>query len=231
MTGNDVFQGFWRDVCLAAALAGTLTASSCASLTNGDATLTADPSANHPIAVTPSFVSLKLPVSNPPGALMPDDEMRLDNFVAAYLARGNGSMSIFAPAGADSSAVIRYLGERLAAMGVARDRILVGTRDAANVDGRVELRYITYVARTDACGDWSKNAGDTASNLPMPDFGCANQHNLAAMVADPRDLVAPRPMGAADAARRAVVMGNYEQGQPTAAQKTQDQSGAISSIK
>ncbi|MDE2353089.1 MAG: CpaD family pilus assembly protein [Alphaproteobacteria bacterium] len=231
MTGNDIFQGFWRDVCLAAALAGALTASSCASLSNDDATLTADPQVNHPITVTPSFVSLKLPVSNPPGALMPDDEMRLDNFVAAYLAHGNGSISIFAPGGADSSAAISYFGEKLAAMGVARDRILVGTHDAGDGDGRVELRYITYVAHTDACGDWSKNAGDTASNLPMPDLGCANQSNLAAMVADPRDLAAPSPMGAADATRRSVVMGNYEQGQPTSAQKTPDQSAAISSVK
>lgn len=231
MTGNDVFQGFWRDVCLAAALAGALTASSCASLSNDDATLTADPQVNHPITVTPSFVSLKLPVSNPPGALMPDDEMRLDGFVAAYLAHGNGSISLLAPAGAGSNAIIGYLGEKLAAMGVPRDRILVGTRDTGDGDGRVELRYITYAAHTDPCGDWSKNAGDTASNLPMPNLGCANQHNLAVMVADPRDLVAPRPMGAADATRRAVVMGNYEQGQPTAAQKTPDQSAAISTVK
>ena len=231
MTGHDVIRDFWRDACLAAALAAALTASSCASPTNDDATLTADPDVNHAITVAPSFISLRLPVANPPGTLMPDDEMRLDSFVATYLTHGNGSISVLAPAGADSSAVISYLGEKLAAMGVPRDRILVGTRDAGDGDGRVELRYITYVAHTGACGDWSKNAGDTASNLPMPDFGCANQHNLAAMAADPRDLVAPRPMGAADATRRAVVLGNYEQGQPTAAQKTQDQSAAISSVK
>ena len=231
MTGHDVNRGFWRDVCLAAALTAALTASSCASLTNDDATLTDDPNVNHAITVAPSFVSLKLPVPNPPGALMPDDEMRLDSFVATYLAHGNGSISLLAPAGGNSSAVISSLGEKLAAMGVPRDRILVGTRDAETGDERVELRYITYVAHTDACGDWSKNAGDTASNLPMPDFGCANQHNLAAMAADSRDLVAPRPMGAADATRRTVVMGNYEQGKPTAAEKTQDQSAAISSVK
>ena len=74
------------------------------------------------------------------------------------------------------------------------------------------------------CGDWSRNAGDTASNLPMPNFGCASQHNLAAMVTDPRDLVSPRAMGPSDAARREIVMQAYQAGKPTAATKTADQS-------
>jgi pilus assembly protein CpaD len=56
------------------------------------------------------------------------------------------------------------------------------------------------------------------------------QHNIAAMVSDPRDLVAPRPMTAADSLRRATVTSNYEKGTPTAAQQTQQQSGAVSDI-
>jgi pilus assembly protein CpaD len=56
------------------------------------------------------------------------------------------------------------------------------------------------------------------------------QHNIAAMVADPRDLVAPRPMGDADAKRRETVMTQYQLGLPTASQKTQDQSGKVSDV-
>ena len=54
----------------------------------------------------------------------------------------------------------------------------------------------------------------------MPDFGCANQHNLAAMVADPRDLDQSRRLDdAPDAARRAAVIGHYERGEPSQATK------------
>jgi pilus assembly protein CpaD len=49
------------------------------------------------------------------------------------------------------------------------------------------------------------------------------------MVADPRDLVAPRGMDAGDATRRETVVGTYEKAQSTAAQKGPDQSGAVSS--
>jgi hypothetical protein len=37
-------------------------------------------------------------------------------------------------------------------------------------------------------------------------------------------------MGPADANRREAVVGKYEQGQPTAAQQTQKQSGAVSDV-
>lgn len=229
MTRSEFFREVSLAAALAAALAAVLTASSCASPVN-DGSITADPERNHPIAVAPSFTSLKLSFAAPSSSLMPDDEARFAGFVRTYLAYGNGSISISAPKGTESSGAIRYFGERLAAMGVPPARILVGTYDAPEGDGRVELGYITYSAHTDACGDWSKNAGDTASNLPMPNFGCATQHNLAAMVSDPRDLAEPRELGPADAMRRSTVIGNYEKGQTTAAQKTADQSGAVSAM-
>jgi pilus assembly protein CpaD len=111
-------------------------------------------------------------------------------------------------------------------MGVSRSRILVGEHDGAGV----ELNFIEYAAHTDECGDWSVNAGDTASNLPMPNFGCATQHNIAVQVADPRDLVAPRTMDQADAKRRAVITDKYQKGSVTAAEKTAEQSAAVADV-
>ena len=40
-------------------------------------------------------------------------------------------------------------------------------------------------------------------------FGCAQQQNLAAMVANPADLVRPQPMTPADGGRRADVIKKY----------------------
>lgn len=219
-----------RAAALVAAFAAVLTASSCASPVN-KATDSVDPEQNHPITVAPTFKDLKLSFATPAAGLTPEDDARFTQFVQRYLAFGNGSISISAPKRPDSSAAIRYFGERLAGMGVPRDHILVGTRDLVDGDARIELGFITYDARTAPCGDWSHNAADTSSNMTMPNFGCATQHNLAAMVADPRDLVAPRALGPADATRRAVVMQNYEKGAPTASQKTADQSSNVSGVQ
>lgn len=217
------------NVLRAVSVAAVLLAGSCAAPTN-DATVFADGMRNHPITVAPHYQSIHLAFSDSSAGLSPEDGTQFASFVEQYLTRGDGAISISAPRGPNSAAAIAYFGEQLARMGVPRPRILVGTHDAGSGDGRVEIGYIVYGARTDTCGNWTQDAGDTADNLPMPDFGCSVQHNIAAMVADPRDLVAPRGMDAGDATRRETVVGTYEKAQATAAQKSPDQSAAVSSV-
>ncbi len=209
-----------------AAIGAVLLAGSCAS--PSDDYSKADPTVNHPIAVVPSFSSIKLSFSAPEAGLLPDDAARLDGFVADYLSRGSGSISVSAPAGADSTAALSYFGARLFAMGVPRSRIIVGTHDGA--DARVEIGFIAYATRTDTCGDWSDNVAKTYDNRTSKNFGCSVQQNIAAQVADPRDLIEMRPTDPSDAARRSAVIDNYEKGKVTASDKSKDQSGAVSEL-
>ena len=211
-----------------ASLFAVLAAGSCAAPTNSNDGLFDDPVVNHPIQVQPTYHTLKVSFSAPDAGLMPEDAQHFDAFVADFMQHGNGSISISAPAGADADAAITYFGERLANAGVPRDRILVGTR--AGGDGKVELGYIGYAATTASCGDWSSNEGDTAANRVSANFGCSVQQNIAAQVADPRDLIAPQPLGPGDASRRAVDYDNYKNGKPTGATQTPDQSAAISDV-
>ncbi|MEI9990715.1 MAG: CpaD family pilus assembly protein [Rhizomicrobium sp.] len=218
-----------NDFLKAMALLAVLAAGSCANpLSSYDPNLTDDPAINHPILVQPNYHAIRLPFSAPQAGLMPDDTQHFDAFVAAYLQHGNGAISISAPEGGQSQYAISYFAERLASAGVPRERILVGT--AASNDGKVELGYIGYDATTAPCGNFPDNLGNTAENKISPNLGCAIQHNFAAQIADPRDLVAPEPMGPGDAARRATVYGNYKDGKPTGAALTQDQSGAVADV-
>jgi pilus assembly protein CpaD len=211
----------------AASVAAVMLVGSCSAPSEDPPTVFADGAVNHPITVEPSYQSIKVGYS---GDLSPDDAGRFTAFVQDYLTRGNGAITVSAPAGPGSNAAITYFGEQLAALGVPRARILVGTHDAVGADERIEIGFVSYMAHTDSCGDWSQDVAATETNLPPINFGCAVQHNIAAMVADPRDLVAPRPMGDADAKRRETVMTQYQQGLPTAAQKTVDQSGKVSNV-
>ena len=69
-----------------------------------------------------------------------------------------------------------------------------------------------------------------------PNFGCSVQHNIAAMVADPRDLLGPRAHGCRPMRRAApTVMDHYEKGEVTqadkhTADKATEQSGAASDV-
>ena len=210
-------------------VAAVLLAGSCAAPSN-DGSVFEDGMRNHPITVAPHYETVRVAFSDASAGLSHEDGTKLAGFVEDYLTRGDGAISVSAPSGPDSSAALSYFGEQLAHMGVPRPRILVGTHDASNGDTRVEIGYIVYDAKTDPCGNWSQDAGDTAANLPLPDFGCSVQHNVAAMVSDPRDLMTPRGMGPGDATRRETVIGTYEKAQSTASQKSQDQNATLSQV-
>jgi type IV pilus biogenesis protein CpaD/CtpE len=57
-------------------------------------------------------------------------------------------------------------------------------------------------AHVKPCGDWTEDAGANSTNEQMPNLGCAVQTNIAAMVAKPKHIIKPHPMGPATAASR-----------------------------
>jgi pilus assembly protein CpaD len=203
----------------AVALASILIAGSCAAGGNGESSIAEDAAVNHPILVEPGYRELKVQFAGGTDGMNTDDAVKFDAFLADYRAHGNGSLGISVAQGPASRATINYFGERAAATGISRDRILVSTHDAANGDQRVDVSYIAYSARTEPCGDWSENLAYSADNLTPKNFGCAVQQNIAAMVADPRDLLGPQPAGPVDTARRATVMEHYEKGEVSQAVK------------
>jgi pilus assembly protein CpaD len=217
------------NIIRAGALGAILMAGSCA-VQNDGSTIAEDGSVNHPIAVEPSYREIKLHFAGGTDGISADDAVRFDNFLADYRAHGNGSLGVSVPNGPPSHAAITFFAERAAETGISRDKILVSTHDVANDDFRIDISYITYSAKTDECGDWSENLAFSMDNQTPKNFGCSVQHNIAAMVADPRDLLGPRRFDPADANRAATVIDAYEQGKITSAQKSADQSGAVSDV-
>jgi pilus assembly protein CpaD len=190
---------------------------------------------NHPITVEPSYQSLKLYYSPADSGIQPNDQARFKAFITDYQAHGNGSIAVSAPSGMNSQAMIGFFAQRINDMGVSKDHILVATHDAPDGDMRVEINYVSYQAHTDKCGDWSQDLAYTDDNDTPKNFGCSVQQNIAAQVADPRDLIQPRDMDASNSARRATVINNYEQGKITSATKNKadmgnEQSGTSSDV-
>jgi pilus assembly protein CpaD len=198
-------------------LAAVMLAGSCAAPDQGSTGAFEDGRVNHPITVEPSYKSLKLSYS--PSGLSNTDAALLRSFVQGYSEHGNGSIAVSAPANAQSQGAIAWFADQINVLGVSRDHILVATHDAPASDARVEINYVAYQAHTDACGDWSENLAFTLDNATPKNFGCSVQHNIAAMASDPRDLMDPRAMDGSDASRRAVVVGHYERGEQTQADK------------
>ena len=213
-------SNLFRGLCISA----VLLAGSCTTNFHKDADNFDDPIVNHPITVEPSYQSLKVAFSA--AGLDSADKEKLDSFVTDYRMHGNGKISIAVPGGAGMQQAVTALADRINELGVSRDRILV----AATGSAQIEINYISYQAHTAACGDWSEDLFYTAENRTAANLGCANQHNVAAMVADPRDLLGPRAMDGGDATRRQTVITNYETGKVSGADKSAEQKATISDV-
>lgn len=218
MTASDILR------CVS--VAAIFLAGSCAAPETG---YFADPMANHPLSVQPHYVEADFTAPAPQGGLNPVDSTRFGHFVADYLDHGRGTITVSVPDGPAASGLIALFGEKLASLGVPRERILVGTY-AAEADAPVKLGYLDYAIKSDPCGDWSENAADNLTNRPMANFGCATQHNIAAQLANPKDLVSPEAGTAPDAVRRTTVLDKYEKGTSTATDKPSGQSAKISDV-
>ena len=217
------------------ALAAILIASSCAAPSDGPNPGFADGTRNHPIAVEPSYQSLSLYYAPADRGASPEDTARLEAFVADYRAHGSGSIAVSAPVGMNSAAAATFFAQRINEMGVARDHILISSHDAVGGDLRVEINYVSYVAHADSCGNWSEDLSFTLANGTPKNFGCSVQHNIAAQIADPRDLLGAQPMDDADGRRRQTVITAYDQGKVTGAEKrkadlSNEQSGTSSEV-
>lgn len=188
----------------------------------------------YPIEVTQGMARLDIAVTGRESRLTGDDEIRVTDFVRGYREQGNGPFVVARPVGggrdiasAGKVARIQRVLYRAGLQGSAVNYRVYQPRKG-EPGSSVILTYSRYEATSPECGDWSTNSAYSYNNRQFGNFGCATQSNLAAMVANPRDLVAPRAMDPADAARRDIVIDAYRQGDTTSSDRTAEESGNVS---
>ena len=103
---------------------------------------------------------------------------------------------------------------------------------AYNAAGRASAPVIFSFTRYRAVAPDCPAGWDSMRNDRMGEsderFGCATAANLAAMVADPRDLTTPRTFAEPDTMRRQRVLERYRAGEPTGSRRNAGESGAVS---
>jgi pilus assembly protein CpaD len=190
----------------------------------------------YPINVSKNKVSMEVPVHRRMSRLPGDVRMDVEKFLSQYRSSGNGRLAVVRPkrsrhrtAMATATAELQKL---ITAAGIDH-RSVVYTSYASGSAGTtapIMLSFQSYVAIGPECGDWSKNTAVTYDNLPHPNFGCAGQQNLAAMISNPRDLVTPRTMTPTHAGRRDIVMEQYRTGAGTEADTSASEEGGVSEV-
>jgi len=198
--------------------------------------LVGDPSERHPIKVGSMPVGLNFAVPASANGLTQRQGYDLRYFLRKYREKTEGPLRVAAPSGgANEIAVIHALGDirrEFKRAGISRHEVQF---DAYSGSGRasapIKISYTTFVARGPVCGDWSDNLARDPENQHYRNYGCATQKNLAAMIANPRDLIEPRGMTPRDSQRRDVIMDKYVRGDTTVANKSKDEKAQASDVK
>ena len=187
----------------------------------------ADYRLRHPISITEKDHTLQLFIGANRGSLMPVQRAELLAFGQTWRDQATGGVIVDLPVGSSNehSAAdsLREIESILAATGVppqsiavrnyrVSPRVLATVRITLSADRRPS-RALRYHGRRTS----GRASIATISKIsPIGISAAPTQRNLAAMVAEPADLVQPRAETSIYAQRRTTVMEKYRLGQPTA---------------
>ena len=165
----------------------------------------------HPIVMVAETATLDLSGSTADKGGEARAFMETTRFVRNFRYEGRGPLHISVPRGAGGNVARRVQNIRLVAYrnGVSPDRIRTVVK--AGNHGVVTLSYDRIAAVGPTCGDWSEDVTRNKQSLPYPNFGCATQRNLAAMAANPMDLMYPALETPRGSETRATDQKNFQQ--------------------
>ena len=188
---------------------------------------------NHPILIEEQIATLDVPVSVDTVRLVPAVKANVVGFAQTFMAGGTAIIAVVAPSGSPNQLaaagvaveiedVLRHAGVNRRAIDYRVYRAGAGEKIAP-----VRLAFNRIAAHTAPCGPWQDQSSENSQNRHYENFGCATQQNLAAMVDNPLDLLYPRGMTPADAARRATVLGKYRKGESFTSDTTKETGGTV----
>ncbi len=157
----------------------------------------------------------------------------IEALAGEYKARGHGPFVISYPQNAgNAEAAIGAIADVRAALyshGLSWRQIAGGAYEAGGyAQAPVIFSFTRYRAVAPQCDNRWSDVRNASSGSGWGGLGCATAQNMAAMVADPRDLVTPRTFDDPDTARRQTVIERWRRGEGTASQRDAGESGTVS---
>lgn len=175
---------------------------------------------SYPIVLAEAPENMDIPVGMGAGGLGSTTRDSVRAFAADAAERGTGSLVVMVPSGSANETVAAYLARdiRAEAQKGGLPSALIETRayrvDDQNAAAPIRLTYSRIQAISPPCGEWTSDIlPDSEKGTDGAEFGCATQANLAAMVANPNDLLGPRAPTPIPAWRRVDMLKKYGAGQ------------------
>jgi pilus assembly protein CpaD len=181
----------------------------------------------HPIAIQESNRSVVIFVGQARGGLSAEQRADVMGLAQVWLQEGTGAIVADVPVGTPNARAaadaFREAQALISAAGVpSRGVVMRHYRpDDPRQLATLRLSYPKISATVGPCGIWPDDLASSIKNKgyfenkPYYNFGCSNQRNMAAMVANPSDLVQPRPETPAYTVRRTEGFEKYRKGEAT----------------
>jgi len=180
----------------------------------------------YPIDVVKGAVKLSLPARS--ARLTPEEENAVRRLGGQAVSH-SAPVIVRRPAGSLNAEVVAAKATRLLAeAGVDPDRI---RHVSYRGKGPVSISYKRKFAVTRECGDWSSPINETSANKAHANFGCAQQNNIAAQVANPEDFERPRLMTPPDPDQRVNALVKYGQKEDVTTQASDKDKAKVSDAK
>lgn len=210
-------------LCLALGLAGCNTTSD-RIVTGG---VPEDVRARHPIAIEEGTHSIVVFVGRGRGGLSPEQRSDVAGLGRSWVHEGTGAIvadvPVDTPNARAAASAYHEIRSVLLASGVPSNGVVLHNYAPGDPQffPAVRLSYPRIKATAGPCGLWPEDLGPSVldpsynDNKPYYNFGCANQHNMAAMIDNPADLEQPRAETPAYTARRDIAFERYRKGSTT----------------
>lgn len=202
----------------------------------------ADYRQRHPIVVQEADRTIEVFVGTSRGGLTASQRTDVTAYAQTWLHEGTGPIAIDLPVATpnarSATQSLQDIQAIFASVGVPARGVTIRryTPPDRKQFATIRLNYPKVTADAGPCGLWPEDLGPSfrnpiyQENRPYSNLGCASQRNLAAMVANPADLVQPRPESPGYTARRSTVLGKYSKGESTATQYPDADRGKISEV-
>ena len=194
----------------------------------------------HPITIKEGAHSVEIFVGRNRGGLTPEQRAAVLSFAQEWRRDATSGVIIAVPQGGPTARAaadsMREVHSILNASGVPGKAVYVrGYRPPPSALASIKIRYTKLTAEAGPCGQWPHDIGPSMdgsdfSNRPYWNLGCATQRNMAAMVANPADLVQPRGESPAYEPRRSVAIDKYRTGTSPAGAYADYDKGKISDL-
>lgn len=160
--------------------------------------------------------------------------MKVRSFLDRYADIGHGPLVISMPKHADAPQLavgaVAEIRDFAWEVGIDYSQMLGAAYDASGrTSTPIIMAFKSYEAIAPECPSLAEvDVSNAVSNSEMPTFGCAVRANMAAMIAEPADLLGGRALADGSVARQEFQLELWLQGQPTVSVRGDGESTAIS---